>query len=48
LNGVGFLQPGQSRESGNLTTAGACGFHDHDNPPETTDGRRYTGTITIR
>ena len=26
---VGFLNPGQSRSSGNLNTAKRCGFHDH-------------------
>lgn len=29
LNQVGFLNPGQSRQSGNLNTARICGFHDH-------------------
>jgi len=32
LNQVGFLTPGQSRETGNLVTPESCGFHDHDNP----------------
>jgi plastocyanin len=32
LNQVGFLNPGQQRESGNLVVSGTCGFHDHDNP----------------
>ena len=32
LNQVGFLNPGQSRPSGNLNTAGKCGIHDHDAP----------------
>lgn len=27
---VGFLNPGQSRASGNLNTAKRCGFHDHN------------------
>ncbi len=44
LNQVGLLAPGQSRESGNLTTARTCGFHDHDNPGVT----NLTGTITVR
>ena len=30
LNQVGFLSPGQSRQSGNLNTVRTCGFHDHD------------------
>ncbi len=29
LSQVGFLNPGQSRTSGNLTVARVCGFHDH-------------------
>jgi len=32
LNQVGFITPGQSRETGNLVVARTCGFHDHDNP----------------
>ena len=32
INQVGFLQPGQQRETGNLVTVRTCGFHDHDNP----------------
>jgi plastocyanin len=46
LNNVGLLQPGQSRETGNLTTVRVCGFHDHDDPPP--GGNRWTGQITIR
>ena len=30
LNQVGFLDPGQSRQTGNLDTARTCGFHDHN------------------
>ncbi len=44
LNQIGLLAPGQSRESGNLTTVRTCGFHDHDNPAVS----NLTGTITIR
>jgi plastocyanin len=32
INQVGFLSPGQSRETGNLVIVETCGFHDHDNP----------------
>jgi hypothetical protein len=32
LNQVGFLLPGEKRETGNLVEARTCGFHDHDNP----------------
>ena len=46
LNTVGLLQPGQSRETGNLVTVQTCGFHDHDDPPP--GGSKWTGRITIR
>jgi plastocyanin len=46
LNSVGLLQPGQSRESGNLNVIRTCGFHDHDDPPPA--GSRWSGRITIR
>jgi len=32
LNQVGFLAPGESRQTGNLNVARTCGFHDHDLP----------------
>ena len=41
---VGFLLPGQSRETGNLVIARTCGFHDHDRPGVT----NLQGTVTIR
>lgn len=44
LNQVGFLSPGQSRETGNLVVARTCGFHDHDIPGSTS----LQGSITIR
>jgi plastocyanin len=44
LNQVGVLNPGQSRESGNLVTVRTCGFHDHDNP----DNVNLRGSIVIR
>ena len=44
INQVGFLSPGQSRETGNLVEARTCGFHDHNNP----DVQSLRGTITIR
>ncbi len=31
INQVGYLNPGQSRQSGNLVVARSCGYHDHDN-----------------
>jgi plastocyanin len=45
INSVGLLQPGQSRETGNLNTVRTCGFHDHDDPPP--GGARWTGKIII-
>lgn len=44
INQVGFLQPGQSRETGNLVTVRTCGYHDHDNP----DRASLKGRIVIR
>jgi plastocyanin len=44
LNQVGHLEPGQSRETGNLNTARRCGFHDHINDAN----RALQGTITIQ
>jgi len=44
LNQVGFLNPGQQRESGNLVIARTCGFHDHANPGT----QSLTGNIVIR
>jgi plastocyanin len=44
LNQIDFLNPGQSRSSGNLTTARRCGFHDHSSP----DNASLRGTITIQ
>jgi plastocyanin len=43
INGV-RLNPGQSRETGNLVEVRTCGFHDHDNP----DNNGLQGRITIR
>jgi plastocyanin len=44
LNQVGLLNPGQSRESGNLVVARTCGFHDHDDP----SNNSLKGRIVIR
>jgi len=32
VNQVGFLSPGQTKETGNLTEVRTCGIHDHDDP----------------
>ena len=44
LNQIDFLNPGQTRSSGNLTTARNCGFHDHLSP----NNGSLRGTVTIR
>ncbi len=44
LNQVGHLEPGQSRQSGNLTVVRTCGFHDHIHP----DSAALKGTITVQ
>jgi plastocyanin len=44
INQVGVLNPGQSRQTGNLNTARNCGFHDHDN----FENNSLKGTITIQ
>lgn len=49
INSVGLLNPGRSQETLNLVAAKTCGFHDHDNPPPTTQaGNMWTGSIVIR
>ena len=44
LNAVGPVNGGQSRETGNLNIVRTCGFHDHDDPTNTT----VQGRIIIR
>ncbi|MGE3840404.1 MAG: hypothetical protein AB7I50_02335 [Vicinamibacterales bacterium] len=44
INQVGFIQPGQSRETGNLNTVRTCRFHDHNQPGNTS----LEGSIVIR
>ncbi len=44
LNQVGLLNPGQSRETGNLVVVRTCGFHDHDDP----NNANLSGSIVIR
>ena len=41
---VGVLTSGQSRTSQNLTTARACGMHDHDD----SDNAAWKATITVQ
>lgn len=44
INQVGFLNPGQTRQSGNLVTKRVCGFHDHNQPSTSA----LEGSITIQ
>ena len=44
INQVGTIQPGNNRQTGNLATARTCGYHDHDDP----DNSSLRGTITIQ
>ena len=44
INAVATLAPGQSRNTGNLTTARTCGYHDHNDSSNVS----LQGTITIR
>jgi plastocyanin len=45
INQVGVLNPGQSRQTGNMTTnKSVCGFHDHDAP----NVAGLQGSITIQ
>ena len=44
INDVGLLNAGVSRETGNLVVVRTCGFHDHDDPNNTT----VNGRIIIR
>jgi plastocyanin len=45
INQVGFLNPGQQRQTGNMTTnRTVCGFHDHDLP----NVAGLQGSITIQ
>ena len=45
INSVGFLNPGQSRQTGNMTSnRTVCGFHDHDLP----NVAGLQGSITIQ
>lgn len=44
IDQVGFLAPGQQRETGNFTVARNCGYHDHDLPNVTA----LQGQIQIR
>jgi plastocyanin len=42
--GVGFIQAGQTKQTGNLNTVRTCGYHDHNRDTDTS----LQGTITIQ
>jgi plastocyanin len=44
LNQVGFINPGQQKETGNLNTVRTCRYHDHNDPSNT----RFQGRIVIQ
>ena len=44
LNQVGFLTPGQSKQTGNLNTRRTCGYHDHNQNSNT----NLQGSIIIQ
>jgi plastocyanin len=44
INNIGFINPGQTKETGNLNTVRTCGYHDHGNPNDA----RFKGQIMIR
>ena len=43
INNIGFISPGQTKETGNLNIVRTCGYHDHGNP----DDARFKGQIVI-
>ena len=44
LASVGFLTPGQSRQTGNLNVLRVCGYHDHDDAGNS----KWQGKITTQ
>ena len=44
INQVGFISPGQTKETGNLNTVRTCRYHDHNDP----DNTRFQGRIVIQ
>ena len=41
---VGFIQPGQSKQTGNLTATRTCGYHDHNDA----ENPAWKGSIVIQ
>jgi hypothetical protein len=44
INNIGFISPGQTKETGNLNVIRTCGYHYHGNPEDA----RFKGQIIIR
>ena len=44
INSIGFINPGQRKETGNLNTVTTCGYHDHNDFTNT----RLQGRIVIQ
>ena len=44
IDDVGFLAPGQSKQTGNLNTVRTCGYHDHNQP----DTANLKGQIVVQ
>ena len=44
INTIGFINPGQTKETGNLNTVRTCRYHDHNDPNNT----RFQGRIVIQ
>jgi plastocyanin len=44
INTIGFISPGQTKETGNLNTVRTCGYHDHRDP----SNMRFQGRIVIQ
>jgi plastocyanin len=44
INDVGFITPGQTKQTGNLNTVRVCGFHDHNDPTNAS----LTGRIRVQ
>jgi plastocyanin len=43
-NGVGFISPNQTKQTGNLNTVRTCSYHDHNRDTDTS----LQGTITVQ
>ena len=44
IDDVGFIAPGQTKQTGNLNTVRTCGYHDHNQP----DTANLKGQIVIQ